>query len=278
MPRRFLITIAALAMAAACGNASSGLADDTLVIVVSSDLSIGQQRVVIGALNPDNESVVADEPVSFEFFRPDGSAAGATSGSFIWAIPDVRALWVTSFDFDTVGTWTFGVRTSDDRLVAGVPFPVDENSIAIGNGTPAPESITKTAAGGSMAVISTDPDPDSRFYEMTVAEAVTSGRPSVIVFATPAFCTSATCGPSLDIAKSLIDDFPGTNWVHVEVFDNLEAATRDELVVVDAVTEWGLPTEPWVFVVDPEGIVIARFEGALGRDELASTLTSVQSG
>ena len=277
MPRRLLLLSAALLVAAACGNAPSGLADDTLVIVVSSDLSIGQQRVVIGALNPDNESVVTDEQVNFEFFRPDGSTAGATPGSFIWAIPDVRALWVTSFEFDTVGTWTFGVRTSDDRLVAGIPFPVDQDSIAIGNGVPAPESITKTSADGSMAEISTDTDPDPRMYEMTVAEAVTSGRPSVIVFATPAFCTSATCGPSLDIAKSLIDEFPGINWVHVEVFDNLEAATREELVIVDAVTEWGLPTEPWVFVVDPNGLVIARFEGALGRDELAATLTSVLS-
>ena len=46
----------------------------------------------------------------------------------------------------------------------------------------------------------------------------------------------------------------------------------DNIALAPAVEEWGLPTEPWVFVVDAEGIVIARFEGLVAEEELAALL------
>ena len=36
--------------------------------------------------------------------------------------------------------------------------------------------------------------------------------------------------------------------------------------------EWGLSTEPWVFVVDAEGRVAAKFEGVLSEEELVEVL------
>lgn len=43
--------------------------------------------------------------------------------------------------------------------------------------------------------LTTDYTPDPDLYQLTIAEALITGRPTVIVFATPAFCTSPTCGP-----------------------------------------------------------------------------------
>lgn len=98
----------------------------------------------------------------------------------------------------------------------------------------------------------------------------------MVIFATPAFCVGATCGPSLDVAKTVANDHPDLNWIHVEVFDNQAgAASRDELVPVPAVLEWGLQTEPWVFVVDGAGVVTARFEGAVGEAELREAVETV---
>ena len=31
---------------------------------------------------------------------------------------------------------------------------------------------------------------------------------------------------------------------------------------------WDLPSEPWAFVIDPEGTIVARFEGTLDAAEL----------
>ena len=47
------------------------------------------------------------------------------------------------------------------------------------------------------------------------------------------------------------------------------------LVEVPAVIEWGLPSEPWVYVVDADGNATARFEGAVSPEELADALDEV---
>lgn len=260
--------------AGACG--SPGLDEDALVLVVSSDLAVGPNRVAVGALNAENESVVhPDLDVGFEFFRPDGTPAGKAEAEFIWAIPDVRGLWVASFDFDVAGAWQVGVRNGDGNLAVSPPFNVALEAAAVDVGEPAPRSVSKTTGDGSLAEITTDTSPDPALYDQTVADAVTSGLPSVIVFATPAFCVSATCAPSLDTVKSLTGEFEDVNFVHVEVFDNLDAPSRDQLVLAPPVAEWGLQTEPWVFVVDEDGIVRARFEGAIGEHELRRALDAV---
>jgi hypothetical protein len=51
----------------------------------------------------------------------------------------------------------------------------------------------------------------------------------------------------------------------------------DDLVTVPAVTEWGLPSEPWVFVVDDTGTVAGAFEGAASDEELKAAIDSVAS-
>ncbi len=257
------------------GSADHALPDDALVLVVSSDLAVGPQRVLVSAVDGDNRSLVTDRPVSLTFFSPDGAPSQETEARFVWAIPEIRGLWVAKVDFDYPGTWTPAVRTVDDRLVRGAPFAVNPDGSAVQVGEPAPASPSKTEADGPIETITSDPDPDPRFYRMTVGDAVGSGRPSVIVFATPAFCVSGTCGPSLEVAKSLIDQYPEVNWIHVEVYENLDAPSREALLLAEAVVEWGLPSEPWVFVVDHSGVVVDRFEGVIGRMELAEALERV---
>jgi hypothetical protein len=34
------------------------------------------------------------------------------------------------------------------------------------------------------------------------------------------------------------------------------------------VLAWALPTEPWVFVVNAQGVITAKFEGAVTQGEL----------
>ena len=47
------------------------------------------------------------------------------------------------------------------------------------------------------------------------------------------------------------------------------SSSADNLPIpVDAVNEWGLPTEPYTFVVDGNGKVSAKFEGISAADEL----------
>jgi hypothetical protein len=65
------------------------------------------------------------------------------------------------------------------------------------------------------------------------------------------------------------------NFVHVEIYENLDATTPEELRVVEAVDAWRLPSEPWVFVVDDAGLIAVRFEGAVDPDELRAVLEAL---
>ena len=258
----------------ACGTDRDPL-EDALVLVVSSDLAVGKERVLVSAIDEENRSLVADQTIGLTFTPPGGEPLDEVPGRFIWAIPEVRGMWVAEVPFHVSGRWSFSVRTEDETVVEGAPFAVSPVPQTVGVGDPAPRSETKTGPETPLESLTTDSDPDPRFYEMTVDQAVGSGRPSVIVFATPALCTTQTCGPVLDSAKLLIDRYAEVNWVHVEVYDNLQASDPNDLRVVEAVNEWGLPNEPWVFVVDGAGLVTHRFEGVLDRAELQTALEEV---
>jgi hypothetical protein len=75
--------------------------------------------------------------------------------------------------------------------------------------------------------------------------------------------------------KEVAFRFPGVNFVHVETFEDISARSRDELVPVPAVAEWGLPSEPWVFVIDARGMVAATFEGSASEEELNEAIAAV---
>jgi hypothetical protein len=76
------------------------------------------------------------------------------------------------------------------------------------------------------------------------------------------------------------------NFVHVEPYElhlaaglhiggtplqpTLDANGRPKLAA--AVIEWGLPSEPYVFVVGSDGTVSAKFEGVAYHDELVAAL------
>jgi len=76
------------------------------------------------------------------------------------------------------------------------------------------------------------------------------------------------------VVKGIRPDYSGrVNFIHIEVYENLKEPQN--LKVVKAVEEWNLPSEPWVFVVDSQGRVAAKFEGVLTTEELQAALKAV---
>ena len=97
-----------------------------------------------------------------------------------------------------------------------------------------------------------------------------------MAFSTPAFCQTATCGPTLEVVKQVATNHPDdVDFVHVEVYTNLDAGSFEGLELVPAIDDWRLPSEPWVFVVDGSGIIAAAFEGALAAEELEAALAGL---
>jgi hypothetical protein len=274
---RSWILVVAL-VAAACGDdgataTSSPFPEGAFAFSASSSPGVGEERLLVAISDVSGARLATPEiPVTIAVW-PEGheELTQVEDGAFTWALQDVSGLYRANFTFGQPGTWIVEVTPAGGGPLEAFPMSVTADPPTPAIGEPAPRSATPTAEEYPLAEITTDPDPDPRFYGLSVEDAVTSGRPSVIVFATPKFCQTAVCGPTLDIVKGLAGDHPGVNFVHVEVYTNLDDAQNLELV--PAVLEWGLPTEPWVFVVDAQGFVVGRFEGVVSAEEITAALS-----
>lgn len=273
---RIASVIVSLALiATACGSEGEATTDQ-LTIVASSPgaLAVGEQRVLMVIADPEGTLAGSStDPATASFRSADGTEYPDVATEWVWGIEDVRGFYVAEFDFDSAGMWEVSL-TVEEGMAQPATFQVSEQAVVPEVGTPAPRSPSTTSSDAPIDEISTDPDPDPSFYELSIADAVANGRPTVIVFATPAFCQTAVCGPMLDLVKAVAPDHPNADFVHVEIYENIDDP-QGQLVEVTAVTEWGLQTEPWVFVVDAGGTVSARFEGAMGAEELERALADV---
>lgn len=292
MPRKIALLVAMSLLFAACGgNGGSEASDDSspasfdapfsgvkaYPVFASSEIVVGENRFLVGILNEDDAPIGSKEiEVSLEFYEMATSESDpvfSAETEFLETVPGERGLYLALVTFPRAGKWGAEVKITGEGLDESVKagFTVRKSGTTPAVGSPAPRSNTPTAESSKeISKISTDNDPDPRFYELSVKEAVTSGRPSVIVFATPKFCTSQVCAPTLDNVKSISGDFPKVNFLHVEVYSNLDDPS--DLEVVPSVKEWGLPNEPWVFVVDGNGKIAAKYEGTVTADELAALL------
>ena len=110
---------------------------------------------------------------------------------------------------------------------------------------------------------------------------VTAGQPSLVFFATPSFCQTGYCGPTVNLVKSVALDYRDRiGYVNVEPYqltmtaNGLQPAldAQGQLQPVQAVIDYGIPVEPYLFVVDAQGDVFAKFEGVVGEDELRAAI------
>ena len=246
-------------------------------LFVSSEIVTGENRFLVGLIN-QNDAPVASPAIDIgvEFFDLADSETDpvfSIDTEFVWTVKPLRGLWIGKADFPNAGEWGAEVTVNGagfDEKVTGT-FIVKKESATPAIGDPRQPSDTPTADDADdLSEISTDAKPDPRFYQLSVADAVSSGKPFVLTFATPKFCTSKVCGPTLDIVKKVAPDYPDMNFIHVEPFD-LVAVEQGEFEPVPSVDEWGLPTEPWVFIVDSKGNVAAKFEGTLSPTGAEST-------
>lgn len=304
------VSLAAVAViAAACGgggdegapNGGTPSTSEIAPIVVNSELVVGENRFMIGLLSSENEEITGAE-VGFRFFKLDGDQqelrgeAQATPITLEKSYTEIHedgtvethsagesGVYVATVQFDAAGQWGVEITatvggTTYDPIRAG--FNVLEEGATIAVGAPAPRSETLTLDDvDDVAEIDTSDPPIPEMHAMTIAEAVTSARPSVIVFATPAFCVSRICGPTKDVVDELFEEYKGeVNFVHIEPWELDPLRTGQGFEPVPAMLEWGLCSaggcsEPWVFLVDGEGNVAAKFEAVVTLDELKQALT-----
>lgn len=164
----------------------------------------------------------------------------------------------------SAGSWRIAAILREDGELKGALLP----SAAVGEfkkvpevGQMAPRIHTPTAqdVGGDLSKITTRIPPDSQ-NKVDYAEAL-GKEPIVLLFATPEFCQSRVCGPVVDVAEQAKQEYGDkAAFIHMEIYNDNDPARG----VRPQVRAFRLPSEPYLFAIDRNGIVRDAVEGAFG--------------
>ena len=264
-------------------------------VLVTNAVPCGKGRILMLYLDSANRVMSApDRTVKVAFYdlgRDPDEVVSTADGAFAWTIEDERGMYVLDVDLPEAGTWGAEFTTEAPGSPAEtvrLTFPVRAEVPTVRVGEAAPPSKTPTAAdvGGDLSKISTDASPDPVFYETSVADALAARKPFMLVFATPKFCASAQCGPTLDQIKPVAAAHPEVTFINVEpyqlrVVDGVLQPLLDannQLQATESTDEWGLLSEPWIFAVDRNGIVQGSYEVTITPAELEAILPVITAG
>ena len=276
--RKSALALLALVLLSACGGGtgSAGATNPLTAQSIASELVVGQQRVPIGILN--HNTPVTDATVHVRsFYVGSGApvAKGESAAPFKGEGLGGAGIYAAELNFDKPGNWRLDVtasRPNGDHVVSHVPITVLATPTVPGVGQAAPRSNNPTAATVSdVSLIDTGQPPDD-MHELSIAQAIADHKPTLVVFASPAFCTSQLCGPEVKVVQSLEPAYEDrVAFIHVEIYTNYKP-DPSKRQVAPTVTEWRLQTEPWIFLIDSGGIIRTRIEGAAGADEVKAAL------
>lgn len=195
----------------------------------------------------------------------------------------LTTIFTTNVDFNEAGLWgaqlqvKTGNKTYSNLLVT---FAVLEKTSEPSIGAPAPRTKQKIAKDvRDLTEIDSSRVPHPELHNITVADAIASGKPSLVAFVTPAFCQTRFCGPVLDsVVLPVYQQYKDrVHVMHIEPVD-LAFARKGTLVAGPEFEEWKLRSEPFIFVVNGKGIVTAKFEGVIDLAEVKQALDAALSG
>lgn len=306
MLKRYAV-IAAVLLAACAGDgggsdpSSEGrLEGEELVVQVANyDLAAGEEsRLIAGVLTQDQLFVSYGE-VEMAFFylgteegegtAEEGPTATATflpiegqpqDGPIAAPASSGRGVYAADVTFDRAGFWALELTAEIDGEKRGgrsVFEVLEEHKIpAVGDMAPRTENRTLDSDVPPAAIDSraesVEDIPDPSLHEITIAGSIRKGEPVLAVFATPVYCVSRFCGPITDMVEDLHGDYSDrANFVHVEIWFDFQ-----DQAVNKAAAEWLLVdqdlTEPWVFLIDGDGRIAARWDNVATRAEIEAEL------
>ena len=259
--------------------------DGIQVILGTPDVAVGTHRMAF-VLNAKESPVRAPFATVVSRHVPEDDAEGSSEETALavfrpWPY-GTRGSYTTSLTFDVAGTWQIDVTVlgeSGNSRTAQLSFPVAEETEAPDVGAPAIPSENKTIADvDDLAKLTTGSVRDPDLYGTTIADAVGSGIPTVVVVASPAFCINAVCGPQVEVLQQLKDKYKGqANFIHIDFYDNPDEIQGDlsRARISPIVFEWRLLGVEWSFVIDRDGKISARFESFATFDELDEALRRI---
>ena len=247
--------------------------------LATSVFTPGQNRLAFGLIDNENKLVYgktavyvaaspkdqaqgpflapADSLVTEPRFRSQTAAAETDAIAAIYAadIPLEKPGKASVLAVVNAGGKQFGAAT-------GITVKKQDPVVEVGETAPDVATDTLASVGGNEELLCTRKPVDD-MHEASLDE-VLGEKPVALLMATPQLCQSRVCGPVVDIAEQMKQEFGDqVEFIHQEVYvdNDLQKGLRDPLKA------FGVPTEPWLFTIDSTGKVAARLEGSFGVDE-----------
>ena len=252
----------------------------------------GKNRFGFGVFSVDGEQISDADIAIYAAHGPTGKAEGPyparpesleTEPAFTAATtandPDAaQAVYVTELDLNQPGEWRLlavidqGDGFVSTRVPSAVAVTADKDKIPdVGEQAPVIHTPT-TDDVGNVSEIDTRIPPSS-MHDVDFADAV-GKEPVALLFATPALCQSRVCGPVVDVTEQVKRDRPDdAAYIHMEIWNDNDPNKGAREQVLD----YNLQTEPWLFVVNSDGTVSSRIEGAFSADELNAALDNAEA-
>jgi hypothetical protein len=297
------VAVAALAASVAAGCTQGPVPDrpragGLVAQVASYDLAAGMEtRFMVGLFTEDNR-FVSGGSVGLRFFflgetqaagqpEPVGEATGeflplpgspspagtelivgpASRGQGVYAVRETTFERPGIYEVEVAADMPGGAQTAraafEVRPEPQVPVP--------GEMAPASENLTvrDRPAEAVDSRAATGPIPDPELHRTTVADALAAGRPVLAVFSTPVYCVSRFCGPVTDMVQELAADYgERAEFIHVEIWHDHGENEVNEAAADWLLTPGGNLTEPWVFLIDGDGRILARWDNVATRQEI----------
>ena len=248
---------------------------DVALVFSTSDYVPGRNRV--GFLIVRNDGSLVTAPTAAVYVGGEtGSVTGRATarleaiGTAGKDVGEATRLYVADVPLPAAGRHWLVVEPKGEAIQAVGAADVHVRPAAPGVGDHAVRVENPTLADAPARKITTADPPDTALLRYSVADSLARHHPFVVVFATPKFCQSRTCGPTVDVVDRVRRDLRGTavRFIHVEIYQDNDPQKG----VNQWVKAWHLPTEPWTFVVDRKGVIRARFEGSVAARELEAAV------
>lgn len=252
-----------------------------------------EQRMVFALAEPTGLLVSEGTPdaLTFEVFRLEGSEGTRTPygdpievAKYGDGVP--QSYYPLRTTFEEPGTYAVVTTAGDSGELSSTFEVVGPAAIPLVQpGSPMRNQPTPTVADPTVTLVDESGapeqvevtlctrDPECPLHELSLQDALATGKPTAFLVSTPAFCQTAACGPVLDLMVQQVDAFPEIQFIHCEVYTDDKGPSGGNLMPV--IGQLGLTYEPSLFLVATDGTLVQRLDNAFDRTELVNGLTVI---